>query len=206
MRSNVPWLAASLVFGLAAACSSSNQQTQPQTATQAQAPAPIPAGTEFTARLNEAIGSDSSTPGQFVTLTTISPLQDIAGVVVAPPGSKVRGRVVSVDRGAIPTIRLTFSNLETKDHGTLSLAATVKNPATGTPGATYSTEEIYSPSLAYNAVLLPPGPGRPSGPVGGGPTEQGATIHVPAGTAFRLVLTKPLTASTSEAAPSSSGK
>jgi hypothetical protein len=189
---------ASLTALSAGACSHQQQAAAPGSKAAAQA---VPAGTEFTARLNDAIGTKISSPGEFFTASVVAPVRAPDGSTVIREGALIRGRVVGVDKGPAPSIRLSFQSLDT-DRGPMPISVTVLK--TTSPQATYRVEEVYTPNLPYNAILLPKAPTS----VGGGPGEKGgapggapgrapsqapaAQINLPVGTPLQLVLTQPL--------------
>src|SRR5690242_1875372 len=80
---------------LATACSSQREAATP---TQARADS-VPAGTEFTVRLNDAIGTTTSATGEYFTASVVTPVRTSAGKMVGPEGAVLRGRVVGVERG-----------------------------------------------------------------------------------------------------------
>lgn len=173
------------------------------TAAQAQATSVVPAGTDFTVRLASPIGTSVSSAGQFFTAKLATPLKSATGQVLVKEGSIVRGRIAGVEHGAVASLQLDFQSIDT-GHGLVPLAATVRKMQ-GQPGA-FSAEEVYSASLGYDAVILPPqatvqpaqqGQGEQPSGVGGGPAPSAEctpsnAVNLPVGTPIDMVLTRPL--------------
>lgn len=154
----------------------------------------VPAGTELNARLETPVGS-FSTAGQPFTARVTSALRTTDGDVLVPEGARIGGRVVAVDNGPAPSIRLEFDSVQITG-GALPLAATLRREA---QNPRFRTDEIYSNDLGYEAVLYPPGNAMEgASAVGGGPTQTEQSdqtqrkIELPSGTPLKMVLTKPL--------------
>jgi hypothetical protein len=174
---------------LAGACSSQKSTASP---THAQSHA-VPAGSQLTVRLNDEIGIHKSSPGQFFTAAVAAPVRAPDGTVAIHEGALVRGRVVSVEEGRTPSIRLSFQSVDS-DRGPVPIWVTVRK--TSLPGLV-SAKEIHETNLPYNAVLYPARPNQAQAGrgIGGGPGETTPRVQLdlPPGSSLRLVLTQAFT-------------
>jgi hypothetical protein len=145
----------------------------------------VPAGSRFSARLNNGIGTSVTQPGQRFTATVSTPLTNARGLTVVPAGAIVHGTVVGLDRGPAPNLRLSITSIDA-GHGSMPLFATIG----GAPGPhmLYTAAPVYATDQPYSAILLPSGP-APTEPIGGGPRD----FDLPVGTPFVMILTRPFT-------------
>lgn len=182
MVRNVAIFGAIAVASLGTACS--HEQSDAKSAEQATASELVPAGTTIDAQLDTPLGTRTSSAGQSFTATLSAPLRSSTGDVVAPPGSTLRGRVVSVLGSPADTIQIKLDALDTNLSST-PISATL---AKVQPSAAFRAVDVYSPGLNYDAVLTVPS----NRAVGGGPAEQASphrgALQIPVGTPMRAVL------------------
>lgn len=150
----------------------------------------VPAGTDFTVTLNERIASTSAMPGTTFTATVQKPLVGSDGLVLVQQGATLRGRVVAVDGGQAPSMKLAFDSVETVD-GTAPVSARIA--AADEYGFTVGAFDYDPDVVGYDSVLYPGtiGPGMGGGPIEP-PAPEATEIVIPTGGELKLVLTRPL--------------
>ena len=164
----------------------------------------VPAGTTFTVRLDDALGTASSYKGQPFTATVESALRGTAGGVIVPAGAKVHGVVAQVETGRVPSLKLDFQTIDTRGgpqpiEARIARAARVNLPGPNEVGRlVYFDPWVigYDPYLGYDAIFYPYPPltaygyGRGEYAPAGTPRE----ILIPSHAALLMTLTRPLVA------------
>jgi hypothetical protein len=172
---------------------SGTSRTVPRGAGTAESGATAPAGTTFSATLDEGLSSTTATPGQSFTLKVKTPLLAPSGEVVAESGATIRGHVVSVARpgaktDSAPVLRVDFDRIDTS-RGATELYARIT-------GGDEDAFVVGDPDELGGSLLYPTGAqvgigGEPTAPDQPRPTAF--EIVLPAGYEIRLVLARPLT-------------
>jgi hypothetical protein len=164
----------------------------------------VAAGTQFVAVLQQELGTARSSSGTSFTARVRNNLTTPDGQTLVPAGSELKGRVVSVDSGPEPSMKLDFETIGTTG-GNVPIAATL------TRAHEYvwlDPEFIYDPFAGYEAVLFHPvyRPGyvtpTPSGPGVRPDVVYSREITLPEGAELTLTLTRPLLGASSRVSPS----
>jgi hypothetical protein len=71
----------------------------------------VPAGTSFDVRLDQAIDSRLSSPGDAISATTTQPIRSFNGDVLVPAGAKLEGRIGRISRVNGAQMTLDFDTL-----------------------------------------------------------------------------------------------
>jgi hypothetical protein len=166
----------------------------------------VAAGTPFTVRLNDSLGTAVSQPGDDFSALVLTPLYTKDGRLIVPRGALLFGRVSDVRHAPHSGLCLQILTVETTGQPT-SVQATVRRA--GSAGFVDSVE-TYQPDLGYDAIVRPPHDERNDPPlshmvqgVGGGPLAAPAAheplkssdrLFLPEGTELLLELARPLLA------------
>lgn len=165
----------------------------PTTAAAPMAGPRVPAGSKLALRLDKAIGTDLSEPGDWFTATVTRSVYNGKGdELLIPTGAQVRGRVVRADGGKSPTLALELESIETM-RGVMQLDAAISNVSStmvDAPSPHRTTASPYADEPGVVAYSTTVSPWEPSGNESGPPLER--QIRIPAGAALELVLTQPL--------------
>ncbi len=152
--------------------------------------AQAPAGTDFSATMNERITSSTATPGMTFTATIQKPIVSSDGNMLVKQGATLNGRVVDVGRGETHDMKLAFDSIETVD-GTAPVSARIVEA--DEHGLTVGRFDYDPDVVGYDTVLLP---GTLAPGVGGGPVPPSEDVTneivLPTGGELRFVLTRPL--------------
>ena len=164
----------------------------------------VPAGTEFVAVLQDELGTERSSSGTNFTARLQHDLKTPDGQILVRSGSELKGKVVSVDSGPQPSMKLDFHTIATTG-GDVPIAATI------TRAHEYvwlDPEFVYDPFAGYEAVLYHPvyHPGY-VGPTSTGPGVRPEVVYsreitLPEGTELTLKLTRPLPGPAAQVTPS----
>lgn len=112
----------------------------------------VAAGTSFTVRLNDSLGTAVSQPGDDFSAVVLTPLYTKDGQVLVPRGALLFGRVSDVRHSPNTGLYLQLLTIETTGRPT-SLQATVRRAGAD---ASVDSVETYQPTLGYDAVVRPP--------------------------------------------------
>ena len=163
---------------------------------QAQAGAIAPAGRQFSVKLDQPINSKTHT-GDAISAHLTGPIFGPSGVMIAPEGALLTGRVVTAQHGTAPVVELSFQSVQTVDGKMVPLHATVSDQQ---PSKRFDAEPADTGANGrYDAALYPRGSAPQA--IGGGPTEgstqvrkasKASSVYAPSGTELSLVLTAPL--------------
>jgi hypothetical protein len=154
----------------------------------------VPAGTDVVIILQQELGTATTPIGTAFEARVKDQLTTRNGHILVPPGALVRGKVVDVDRGVQPSMKLDFRTIGTTE-GEVPIAATVKRAQ---EYVWIDPKFVYDPFVGYEAILhhpvyhagfVPPVP-APSG-------LKPQAVHsgefaLPVGTGLTLTLTRPL--------------
>src|SRR5689334_22167313 len=88
-------------------------------------PCSVSTGTRFTARLDRAIGTDTSQPGDAFTAHVVTPVVSSCELDFVSKGAVLRGRVARSEAGDPPTLALELLDVETS-LGVQPIAAAVR--------------------------------------------------------------------------------
>lgn len=175
------------------ACASDQKEARSEASARIDGPY-VAAGTQFAVVLERELGTSASPPGTTFDARVRSNLITTQGQTLVPAGAVVRGRVVDVDFGVEPTIKLVFDTISTVG-GDVPIAATVKRAQEYVwidPGF------IYNPSLGYEAILYHPlyhpgyVPPKPTPPGMSPQAVRSGEFAMPQGAELTLALTGPL--------------
>jgi hypothetical protein len=128
----------------------------------------LPAGTLFTARLDQPLDSFHSAPGSTFTATVVTPLRDSRGGTLVPWGARMHGTFVSSGEPDDPRILVRIDTLDTA-FGTLPVAAALRE--------------------AQHVDWVAPLPRKPNV---GYALRRPKEVRVPSGALLELQLTSPL--------------
>jgi hypothetical protein len=164
---------------------------------------------EFPIRLEDPVGTSTSSPGQPFRARVIYPVRSAENEIVVPADALVRGQVLAIVQKPVPSLRLRFRDVETV-RGRAPLAASIESAApfalTRAAGAAPWRESfLYAPGssdpnrrgpesipLAHAAV----GGGPPAVSLGSIEPEPSGVpfdeVDLPVGAALRVVLTAPI--------------
>jgi len=112
-------------------------------------PCSVGAGTRFTARTDNTLGTESSQPGQPFTSRVVTPVMSSCGRDYISAGAVLRGRVALAQQGAPPVLVLTLTDADTAV-GSRPISATVRSGAglewiETNAGSSNPTFLLYSP-------------------------------------------------------------
>ena len=136
----------------------------------------VPEGTPFEVRLDRAVGTEFSEPGQPVTARVIWPMHGPTGKVLVKPGALLSGAVVSVSPER-NRILLCLTTLETIT-GPAPVVAEVLHA-----DAVARSLDFYDPKATYELILTAP----PSSSL-----DTNVRYYIPIGGLVRFALTRPL--------------
>lgn len=155
----------------------------------------VPAGARLGVRVEDALSTETSTPGDTFTATVLTPLRGPDGTVVIQEGAKVHGRVLAVEKEPAPSLKLVFETVDTA-MGRRRLRATLASAADGTVSM-----ELAEPRRTGELSLEGAGQGAGGGPptvagVGGDPSPRDEhaepVVAIPEGVRLELVFVQPL--------------
>jgi hypothetical protein len=144
-------------------------------------PCSVGTGTRFTARLDGAVGTGSSRPGDPFSARVLTPVVSSCQLDFIPVGGVLRGRVARAEPGDPPVLALELIDVETS-LGPLEILAAVRS------GGGFAWLETNSPNArsSYRAFVLYPAwvmePSRETSP------ESEFNVTLPAGSVIELEL------------------
>jgi hypothetical protein len=148
------------------------------------APCSVSTGTRFTARLDRAIGTDTSRPGDPFTARVVTPVVSSCQLELISKGAALRGRVARSEAGDPPVLALELVDIDTSS-GPQPIAAAIRS------GEGFAWVEVEPPHArsSYQAFMVQPWEAGPSdATVGGGDLQ----LTLPAGGVIELELVAPV--------------
>jgi hypothetical protein len=146
---------------------------------QAVSAAYVAAGTPFDARLDRAIDTRTSAPGEPITATVTEPIRASDGKVIVPQGTQFEGHIAFIDRLNGPRIGLEFDDM-VLGHSRVPVAVQILSVQ----------QSRYESSSGAPSGVTNVQPGAPQRPSTTAPMV--AQIAIPEGAALRLALTRPI--------------
>jgi hypothetical protein len=148
------------------------------------APCSVSTGTRFTARLDRAISTDTSRPGDPFTAHVVTPVVSSCDLEFISKGAVLRGRVARSEAGELPVLALELVDVDTST-GAQPIAAAIRS------GEGFAWIEINPPHArsSYQAFVIQPWETVPSGSTLGGSDRQ---LTLPAEGEIELELVEPV--------------
>lgn len=145
-----------------------------------------PSGLSFHATLDGPISSQMASVGDGLTATLDEPVLALDGTVVAPKGSKLRGRVLDIGREGVHRLAVQFDTIELEGRRHPIHVRIIRIES----ARVVASEASNPDSVAVD--VYPPMPRTLEGrEMGGGPPPEGLPIELPAGTGIQLFLARP---------------
>lgn len=178
-----------LVALSAASCAHESAQSRAAPASPAEAAqrSTVGAATTFEARLDTPLSSETAKSGDRVRAHLDHPLVAGDGVVIAPRGTRLVGRVLEVERGGMNRIALQLDGIVLSGRVYRIYAQVVRIDA-----ARVVVSDVADPD-SLQADVYPPLPAELDSldATGGGPAPEIVPLAVPREARIRLVLTRP---------------
>ena len=149
------------------------------------APCSVGTGTRFAARLDRAVGTDSSQPGEPFTAHVVTPVVMSCHLDFIPVGAVLRGRVARAEQSDPPVLALELVDVDTS-LGPKPIAAAIRS------GAGFAWLETNAPDArsSYKAVVVHSSSGMD--PSYGTSDGRHVDLTVPAGGLVELELLEPV--------------
>jgi hypothetical protein len=131
-------------------------------------------GTSFNARIDQPLDTRIASAGEHISATLIQPIKGSDGSVLVPEGTRIEGKIASIEHTDGPHMTLTFDTLQLKG-GTAPVGVRV-----------VSAQQSEYRAVPADAGVTSLQPGAP-------PTAQGTLqLSMAKGAVIQLALTRPI--------------